>query len=85
MSGAEGMSGKLQTLFAAISMAASLLVYVVNQQTRSTVVEMKVEMLDRMERIRLQNDVIYPRRENLDALERRVSNLEVWNARSAKR
>lgn len=79
------MSGKLQTLFAAISMAASLLVYVVNQQTRSAVVEMKVEMLDRMERIRLQNDVIYPRRENLDALERRVSNLEVWNARSAKR
>jgi len=70
------MIAKVQTALAAISMAASLLVYVVNQQTRSAVIEMKVEMLDRLETLRQQNDRIYPRRENFDAIERRVTNLE---------
>lgn len=79
------MTSKLQTLFAALSMAASLLVYVVNQETRSAVIEMKVEMLDRLENLRQQNDRIYPRREYLEALERRVSTLESRNARPAER
>lgn len=79
------MTSKLQTLFAALSMAASLLVYVVNQETRSAVIEMKVEMLDRLENLRQQNDRIYPRREYLDALERRVSTLESRNARPSER
>jgi len=79
------MTSKLQTLFAGLSMAASLLVYVVNQQTRSAVIEIKVEMMDRMENLRQQNDRIYPRREYFDALERRVTSLESWHDQSFNR
>jgi hypothetical protein len=79
------MSGALQTIFAAVSMIASLLVFVVNQQIRSEVIVMKVEMLDRLENLRQQNDRIYPRRENLESLERRVNQLESRNARPLER
>jgi len=79
------MTSKLQTLFAALSMGASLLVYVVNQETRSAVIDMKVEMMDRMEALRQQNDRIYPRREYFDALERRVTTLESRHDRSSER